>query len=68
MKCPKCGKSTIVTDSRERNNGIYRRRKCNLCGYRFSTYETIGGKGTWSKLKKLYRQLSKLDYSVLDEV
>lgn len=44
MKCPYCGKDdTRVIDSRpvEDNNSIRRRRICDSCGRRFTTYEKI---------------------------
>lgn len=44
MKCPFCGKeNTRVIDSRpaEENNSIRRRRSCDECGKRFTTYEKI---------------------------
>ena len=44
MKCPFCGKeNTRVIDSRpaEDNNSIRRRRVCDECGKRFTTYEKI---------------------------
>lgn len=44
MKCPYCGTEEIkVIDSRpsEENNAIRRRRQCELCERRFTTYETI---------------------------
>ncbi|MBQ9120648.1 MAG: transcriptional repressor NrdR [Lachnospiraceae bacterium] len=44
MKCPFCGKeNTRVIDSRpaEENNSIRRRRLCDACGKRFTTYEKI---------------------------
>ena len=44
MKCPKCdGKESRVIDSREVRNGnsIRRRRVCNHCDHRFTTYEEI---------------------------
>ncbi len=44
MKCPFCNKeSTRVIDSRpaEHNNSIRRRRACDECGRRFTTYEKI---------------------------
>ena len=44
MKCPYCGKdNTRVIDSRpaEDNNSIRRRRVCDECGKRFTTYEKI---------------------------
>ncbi len=40
MKCPHCGKaSSRVIDTRAVNDGIRRRRKCQNCGQRFTTYE-----------------------------
>lgn len=42
MRCPKCGKDTTrVVDSRtqEVTNAIKRRRECQSCGYRFTTFE-----------------------------
>lgn len=44
MKCPFCNKENIkVIDSRpaEENNSIRRRRQCDECGRRFTTYEKI---------------------------
>ena len=44
MKCPFCGKeNTRVIDSRpaEENNSIRRRRQCDNCEKRFTTYEKI---------------------------
>jgi transcriptional repressor NrdR len=44
MKCPFCGKDdTRVVDSRpvEESNAIRRRRMCDGCGRRFTTYEKI---------------------------
>lgn len=44
MKCPYCGsESSRVIDSRpaEDNNAIRRRRQCDDCGKRFTTYEKI---------------------------
>jgi transcriptional repressor NrdR len=44
MKCPFCGAaSTQVTDTRENDEGdiIRRRRRCNECDKRFTTYERI---------------------------
>lgn len=53
MTCPECkSNQLVVIDSREYKNGIRRRRKCQSCGARFSTFESIlekyriqGGKG-----------------------
>jgi len=42
MKCPFCGHDTTkVTDSRTAEAGIRRRRKCEDCGERFTTYEQV---------------------------
>lgn len=44
MKCPFCGNGdTRVIDSRpaEDNNSIRRRRVCDECGKRFTTYEKV---------------------------
>ena len=44
MKCHYCGdENTRVIDSRpaEDNNSIRRRRQCDVCGKRFTTYEKV---------------------------
>ena len=44
MKCPFCShENTRVIDSRpaEENNSIRRRRVCDICGKRFTTYEKV---------------------------
>ena len=42
MRCPYCGhEDSKVTDSREAESGIRRRRQCRGCGVRFTTYERI---------------------------
>jgi len=42
MRCPFCGNDdTKVTDSREADDGIRRRRECLDCGRRFTTYERV---------------------------
>jgi transcriptional repressor NrdR len=42
MRCPYCGHpDTKVTDSREADDGIRRRRECLDCGRRFTTYERV---------------------------
>ena len=45
MKCPFCGDdNTRVIDSRpaDDNEAIRRRRQCDECGKRFTTYEKVG--------------------------
>ena len=44
MRCPKCGhQEDKVLDSRSARNGdvIRRRRVCQRCGHRFTTYEEV---------------------------
>ncbi len=43
MRCPNCGeRDTRVVDSRDIDDAaIRRRRECNLCAMRFTTYERI---------------------------
>jgi len=42
MQCPYCGHNdSRVTDSRDVNEGIRRRRQCLGCGARFTTYERV---------------------------
>ncbi|MSQ05748.1 MAG: transcriptional repressor NrdR [Dehalococcoidia bacterium] len=42
MRCPHCGYSdSKVTDSREAEEGIRRRRECQRCKVRFTTYERV---------------------------
>jgi transcriptional repressor NrdR len=46
MKCPYCTKpQTSVIDSRESKEGrsIRRRRQCDICAKRFTTYERVEG-------------------------
>ena len=42
MKCPFCNaEETKVIDSRPAENSIRRRRQCEVCGKRFTTYEKV---------------------------
>ena len=42
MRCPYCGfADTKVTDSRDTDEGIRRRRECLACGQRFTTVERL---------------------------
>ncbi len=41
MKCPYCQGSSHVVDTREVSSAIRRRRECNDCHQRFTTYERI---------------------------
>ena len=44
MNCPKCNEPEArVVDSRNRESGreVYRRRRCQSCGTRFTTLECV---------------------------
>ncbi|MFC4651533.1 transcriptional regulator NrdR [Lactococcus nasutitermitis] len=42
MRCPKCqSEDSRVVDSRQADNAIRRRRVCESCGNRFTTFERI---------------------------
>lgn len=42
MKCPHCGEDrSRVIDTRTTGDGIRRRRACEACGQRFTTYEHV---------------------------
>lgn len=61
MKCPYCfSDDTIVIDSRESEEGaaIRRRRKCESCERRFTTYERVEG----LDLKVVKKDGSKEDF------
>ena len=42
MQCPYCGSDSQVVDSRASAEGVRRRRACNECKRRFTTYEKVG--------------------------
>ena len=53
MKCPECGKiDNVVVSDIEVNAGIKRRRRCNLCGFSWRTYEFDEGEYTLLKLNE----------------
>lgn len=47
MNCPECGAETSVIDSRPSGDQIRRRRQCDRCAKRFTTYETRDKVGTF---------------------
>ncbi|MBD3250463.1 MAG: transcriptional repressor NrdR [Candidatus Pacebacteria bacterium] len=62
MKCPYCfTDNTFVIDSRDTQEGetIRRRRKCDECGRRFTTYERVEG----LDLKVIKKDGSEEDFS-----
>ncbi len=48
MRCPYCAHTeTRVTDSREGEKTVRRRRECLACGRRFTTYERVESISLW---------------------
>jgi transcriptional repressor NrdR len=43
--CPYCGGDSSVTETRVTADGMRRRRVCNICKRRFTTYEKVGAPG-----------------------
>jgi transcriptional repressor NrdR len=64
MHCPHCSEAdTRVVDTRTAGDGIRRRRECQTCGQRFTTYENVapglslikrdGRRESWDRQKVL---------------
>ena len=45
MQCPYCSGDSSVTETRVTADGMRRRRVCNACKRRFTTYEKVGAPG-----------------------
>lgn len=59
MKCPYCNNpDTRVIDSRPAEDGssIRRRRSCDVCGKRFTTYEKVRDNSTDCDQKGQYKR------------
>ena len=39
MNCPECGNKSTVWDIAKAPEELYRKRKCNACGFKFCTIE-----------------------------
>ena len=59
MNCPKCGAEVFVVDSRPIDGTTIRRRVCNKCHHRFTTYEVE--KDQYNLLKKIMEVVRKED-------
>lgn len=59
MQCPKCA-NTLASciDSRQKNDTIYRRRKCMECGFRYSTMEITLDEN--NRLREVEKSLKEL--------
>jgi len=66
MICPYCSHSeTKVTDKRDSNSSIRRRRECLKCGKRFTTYEDIQNSDLFVVKKDGRRELFNKDKLLL---
>ena len=45
MQCPYCESDSSVTETRQIDGGLRRRRVCGTCRRRFTTYEKVGSPG-----------------------
>jgi len=45
VQCPYCSGDSSVTETRVTADGMRRRRVCNACKRRFTTYEKVGAPG-----------------------
>lgn len=65
MVCPRCGGATVVLDSRPVQGGaaLYRRRRCDECGHRFSTAEAADERADETRLvlAAIRREVNRLD-------
>jgi len=82
MRCPKCSYSTRVVDSRdlENVNEVRRRRVCEKCWYKFTTYEKpeitrfVVIKSLWKKeiydrdklINSIQKAINKTNVSIQD--
>ncbi len=68
MRCPRCSAcEDRVVDSREvdRGESIRRRRECRNCGYRFTTFERLGGVVTFVVKRSAEREPFRRDKIVV---
>jgi hypothetical protein len=69
--CPQCGKSAVrVLESKKAQHGQRRRKECEDCKHRFTTYEISSeAYAQYEHLLHLHQQLSKLmGTSVVDQI
>lgn len=59
MTCPVCGGDTTVIGSRADCEGVYRRRKCRECDYKFHTTELESDGEDFERLQKEAEAASK---------
>lgn len=60
--CPHCHCGSHVTDTRETDTTVKRRRKCRKCGWTWTTYEAVFN--SEHEIKRLLKQAAKLKQTV----
>lgn len=69
MPCPKCGRGSVVKDSRRTRQSIRRQRVCRGCDHRWTTYETmLDLDGPISTTMKVLGELAKASERLLQQV
>ena len=58
MKCPECGGSTKVTDSRKTYYGVRRTHECLICSHKFGSAEIT--KDEYNKLLETHRKYNEI--------
>lgn len=64
LSCPKCGGPVYVLETRylKTTTAIRRSRKCDMCGYKYTTYELSAEK--YEKYIESIRKLDKIELLV----
>lgn len=60
MKCPACGGDALVLDVRASGEAIRRRRECDRCHARFTTYEVQGAERQGRKSGEITNRITKI--------
>ena len=69
MNCPKCGAETRVIDSRPTGDMIRRRRECENCRRRITTYEvTLEQFGEWQKQQREKQKEQREKQDIINKI
>lgn len=59
VQCPKCNGESHVIDSRDEESARRRRRKCDSCGHRYTTYEIHAEE--YNRIRKLKVEAARIE-------
>ena len=69
MNCPKCKGKSVVTEVDKYSDYTRRRKKCIVCDYRYTTYETmLKSKEQLTALERRVKQSIKVLELVITEL